>query len=82
MKKYLSATMHIYDPGVLLVGRKFWDTLNTDEKKNFQDSCTEAREFERKASRDLDARVLAEMKTKGMQVNEIAPRNAPACATP
>ena len=67
---------------MLLVGRKFWDTLNGDEKKNFQDSCTEAREFERKASRDLDARVLAEMKTKGMQVNEIAPRNAPAYATP
>ena len=82
MKKYLSATMHIYDPGVLLVGRKFWDTLNTDEKKNFQDSCTEAREFERKSSRDIDARVLVEMKTKGMQVNEIAPRNAPECATP
>ena len=67
---------------MLLVGRKFWDTLNGDEKKNFQDSCTEAREFERKASRDLDAPVLAEMKTKCMQVNVIASRNAPACATP
>ena len=58
---------------MVLVGRKFWDTLSGDERKILQDSCTEAREVERKASHDLDARVLAEMKTKGMQVNDIAP---------
>ena len=73
VQKYLSATKHIYGPGVVLVGRKFWDTLSGDERKILQDSCTEAREVERKASHDLDARVLAEMKTKGMQVNDIAP---------
>ena len=72
VQKYLSATKHIYGPGVLMVGRKYWDTLSVDEKKVLQDSCIEAREVERKASRDLDARVLAEMKAKGMQVNEIA----------
>ena len=73
VQKYLSATKHIYGPGVVLVGRKFWDTLSGDERKILQDSCTEARDVERKASHDLDARVLAEMKTKGMQVNDIAP---------
>jgi tripartite ATP-independent transporter DctP family solute receptor len=74
VQKYLSATKHIYGPGVVLVGRKFWDQLSADEKKVLQDSCEEARDFERKASRDLDTKVLAEMKAKGLVVNEISPQ--------
>ena len=73
VQKYLSATKHIYGPGVVLVGKKFWDQLSGDEKKVLQESCTEARDYERKVSRDLDAKVLAEMKAKGLVVNEISP---------
>jgi len=74
VQKYLSATKHIYGPGVILVGKKFWDQLTGDEKKILQDSCAEARDYERKVSRELDAKVLAEMKAKGMVVNEISPQ--------
>jgi tripartite ATP-independent transporter DctP family solute receptor len=73
VQKYLSATKHIYGPGVILVGKKFWDQLSGDEKKILQDACAEARDYERKVSRDLDAKVLGEMKAKGMIVNEISP---------
>ncbi len=73
VQKYLSATKHIYGPGVVLVGKKFWDPLSGDEKKILRDSCAEARDYERKASRDLDVKVLAEMKAKGLLVNEISP---------
>lgn len=73
VQKYLSATKHIYGPGVMLVGKKFWDQLSGDEKKILRDSCAEARDYERNASRDLDGKVLAEMKTKGLLVNEISP---------
>ncbi len=73
VQKYLSATKHIYGPGVLLVGKKFWDQLGGDEKKILRDACAEAREYERKASRDLDVKVLAEMKAKGLIVNDISP---------
>ena len=73
VQKYLSVTKHIYGPGVVLVSKKFWDQLSGDEKKILQESCAEAREYERKVSRDLDARVLGEMKAKGLLVNEIAP---------
>ena len=72
VQKYLSATKHIYGPGVVLVGKKFWDQLSGDEKKILRDSCAEAREYERKASRDLDVKVLAEMKAKGLIVNDIS----------
>ena len=73
VQKYLSATKHIYGPGVMLVGKKFWDQLSGDEKKILRDACAEAREYERKASRDLDVKVLAEMKAKGLIVNDISP---------
>ena len=73
VQKYLSATKHIYGPGVVLVGKKFWDQLSGDEKKILRDACAEAREYERKASRDLDVKVLAEMKAKGLIVNDISP---------
>lgn len=73
VQKYLSATKHIYGPGVVLVGKKFWDQLSGDERKILRDACAEARDFERKASRDLDVKVLAEMKAKGLIVNEISP---------
>ena len=73
VQKYLSATKHIYGPGVILVSKKFWDPLSADEKKILQESCAEARDYERKVSHDLDAKVLGEMKAKGLVFNEIAP---------
>ena len=73
VQKYLSATKHIYGPGVVMVGKKFWDTLSADEKKILQDACAEARAYERQVSRDLDIKVLAEMKAKGLIVNDVAP---------
>ncbi len=71
VQKYLTATKHTYAPAVLLVGRKFWDRLSADEKKILQDSAIEARGYQRKASRDLNARVVADLKAKGMVFNEI-----------
>jgi tripartite ATP-independent transporter DctP family solute receptor len=73
VQKFLSATGHIYGPGVMLVGKKFWDQLSGDERRILQDACAEARDFERKAVRDLDARVLTEMQAKGLVVNAISP---------
>lgn len=73
VQKYISATKHIYGPGVVLIGKKMWDQLSADEKKILQESCAEARDFERKASQDLDQKVLGEMKAKGIAVNEVAP---------
>lgn len=71
---YVTTQDSSYGAGAVPVGRKFWDQLSGDEKKLLQDSCTEARAVERNASHDLDARVLAEMNTKGLQFNEIAPQ--------
>lgn len=73
VQKYVSATKHTYAPAPVLVGKKFWDKLTPDEQKILQDSCIEARDYQRKVSRDQSAKVLADLKAKGMAFNEIPP---------
>jgi TRAP-type transport system periplasmic protein len=73
VQKYLSATKHTYAPAPVLVGKKFWEKLTPDEQKILQDSCVEARDYQRKVSREQNAKVLADLKAKGMAFNEIPP---------
>ena len=65
VQKYFSATRHIYNPQMLMVGKKFWDSLSADEKKIFEEAAVEARAMTEK-SRKV-------MTDHGMQLNEIAP---------
>jgi tripartite ATP-independent transporter DctP family solute receptor len=73
VQKYLSVTKHAYAPLPVLASKKFWDKLSADEKNVFQAACTEARQYQIKTNREQGARLLAELKAKGMAVNEIAP---------
>jgi TRAP-type C4-dicarboxylate transport system substrate-binding protein len=57
-----------------MVSKKFWDGLSADEKTVLQESCTEARDFQRKFSRETNAKLVADLKAKGMQLNEVAPQ--------
>lgn len=72
VQKYVSETRHIYGAAVVVVGRKFWDTLSSDEKRAMQDSCNEARDYERSVNREQDPKLLAELKAKGMQYNDLS----------
>ena len=58
---------------VVMVGKKFWDKLSPDERKILQDSCVEARDYQRKVTREANAKVLEELQAKGMVFNEIPP---------
>ncbi len=73
VQKYLSLTRHSYTPFLVLVSKKFWDRLSTDEQKIMQDGCIEARDYQRKVNREANARILEQLKGKGMQVNDVAP---------
>ena len=59
-------------PGRSARRQEVLEQLNGTEKKILRDSCAEACEYERKASRDLDVKVLAKMKAKGLIVNDIS----------
>jgi TRAP-type transport system periplasmic protein len=71
VQRFLSATKHSYAPYVVMVGKKLWDKLSADEKKIFKDACWEARDYQRKLSREENSKILEDLKTKGMVYNEL-----------
>jgi tripartite ATP-independent transporter DctP family solute receptor len=71
VQKYLTITNHVYSPWIVTVSKKWWDTLSPAEKKVLQDAAVKSREFERKDTREEAAKALADLKAKGMQVNEL-----------
>jgi len=72
VQKYLSTTGHAYDALVLLASKKFWDRLSAADQKAVQEAAVEATAFERKTSRELNARLREELVKLGMQINEVS----------
>jgi len=62
----------MYTPQAVIVSKKFWDKLSADEKQILQEAATETATFQRQVARDQAAKVLAELKTKGMTVHELS----------
>ena len=73
VQKYLSVTNHVYSPWIVLVSKKWWDGLSKDEQKVLMDAARASRDFERKDTRDEAGKALAELRAKGMVVNELPP---------
>jgi tripartite ATP-independent transporter DctP family solute receptor len=73
VQKYFSADRHIYNPQMMMVSKKFWDSLSADEKKIFNEAMVEARDVQRKAAREMTAKSRKVLIDHGMLLNEIAP---------
>ena len=73
VQKFLSTTNHVYTANTILISKKFWDRLSPVEQKLVQDAALEARDYQRKISRDAAQKAVGELRAKGMQVNEVPP---------
>lgn len=73
VQKYFSGTRHIYNPQMLMVSKKLWDSLSADEKKIFQDAAIVARDAQRKSARDMTEKSRKTLTDNGMLLNELAP---------
>lgn len=73
VQKYLSVTNHVYSPWIVTVSKKWWDGLSKDEQAVLRTAAIKSRDFERKDTREEAAKALAELKAKGMQINELSP---------
>ena len=71
VQKYLTVSNHVYSPWIVLVSKKWWDGLSKDEQKILSDAAKASRDFERKDTREEGAKALADLKGKGMQINEL-----------
>ncbi len=76
VQKYLTVTNHVYSPWIVLVSKKWWDGLSAAEQKVLIDAGKASRDFERQDTRKEAAGAIAELKKKGMQVNELSPAEA------
>ena len=76
VQKYLTVTNHVYSPWIVLVSKKWWDQLSKTEQTILADAAKTSRDFERKDTRDEAAKAMADLKAKGMQINELSPAEA------
>lgn len=68
VQKYLALTGHVYSPALILMSEKSFNSLPQDIQKIVLDTAIECATFERNFLRDNEAKQLAELKAKGMQV--------------
>jgi tripartite ATP-independent transporter DctP family solute receptor len=73
VQKYMTLSRHVYNPQIVLFSKPTWDRLNADERKLLVDVAQEVALFERKLSRDADAKAVADIKAAGVTVDELAP---------
>ena len=70
VQKYLSVTRHAYSPFFVLYSKKLWDQLNPQEQAALREAALAGQTVQRDASRAQDEKSLAQLKARGMQVNE------------
>lgn len=73
VQKYASATFHAYNPLVVIFSKQKWDKLTAAERKIVQEAANEAGSFERKVSREANAKSVESLRAKGMIINSVAP---------
>jgi len=73
VQKYVSATNHAYTPFMVLYSKKIFDTYSPQEQAALVACAIVGRDEQRKVSRALSGKSLDNLKSKGMNVNEIAP---------
>lgn len=55
-----------------MFSKKIWDKLTPDEQKLLKDAAEEVKPYQRQVSREMDAKVLEQLKGHGMTVTEVS----------
>jgi TRAP-type transport system periplasmic protein len=71
VQKHLALTSHQFQMTPLLVGKRTWDRLSADDRKALQEAAAEATALQRRLSQESDDKLLADLKTKGVQVSTV-----------
>jgi len=72
VQKNLVLSNHQYNPQSVLISKKFWDSLNADQKKVISDAAKESAKYQRDVNRGQVAGALDNLKKNGMQVTELS----------
>jgi TRAP-type transport system periplasmic protein len=70
VQKHLSLTGHVYSPAIFLMNKASFDKLSAADKQAFLDAAKEATKANRARVDEDDAKGVADLRAKGMQVVE------------
>ena len=70
VQKYLSLSGHFYSPAILFINKDVWEKFSPEQQKLFKECVSEARDWERKFSEAMDAKLTAELEKNGMTVSQ------------
>jgi tripartite ATP-independent transporter DctP family solute receptor len=69
--KHVTLTNHMYNAQVLIMSKKTWDKLSEEERRIVEEAGAEMAPYQRKASRDLSAKAMEQLKAEGVEVVEL-----------
>lgn len=73
VQRHLALTYHQYNPQSILVSKRFWDRLSSDEQRILREAAAESIKYQREQSRAAVASTLENLRKAGMQVTELPP---------
>lgn len=68
VQKHLAMTNHQFQMTPFLMSKRTWDKLSEADRKAVQEAAAEATALQRKLSQEADDKLLADLKSKGVQV--------------
>ncbi len=71
VQKHLALTNHQFQMTPFLVSKRSWDKLAEADRKVLQEAAAEATALQRKLSQEADDKLLADLKSKGVQVTTV-----------
>jgi tripartite ATP-independent transporter DctP family solute receptor len=73
VQRHLSLTRHVYNPLIVLVSQKAWDSMTPAEREVLASAARETRIEQRRMSREMEQKSIASIKSKGVTVSEVSP---------
>lgn len=73
VQKYMTIWNYCYDPIILSVSGNIWNSLSDEDKAIFDEAGKVACATQVAASREMDAAIIEEFKSVGVEVNELSP---------
>lgn len=71
VQKHLALTSHMFQMTPFLMSKRTWDRLSEADRKIVRDAASEATALQRKWSQEADDKLLADLKSKGVQVTTV-----------
>ena len=77
VSKYYSITQHFRPPGVVVMSKKTWNSLNDKQQKAITKAAAQLQEYEINLTTKIVDKAMKDLKSKGMVINKA---NVPAFA--